>query len=184
MFICYLYFRSHQELRRLLDLGYVLATCPGERTGPTLWTECGVTRLASTQSKGNAATSTYHAVRKSLKNTKKSNSAPFELSQTRCEWGCIKPPGRQLRLQDPSRPGVASEVSPGCCSWSPASNQLSPHHWHQGSGCMVPGPPPALFLVNTEGVRPHGHSLPSNLLSWLRTTCHRDYLPLPPSLDT
>lgn len=75
-------------------------------------------------------------------------------------------------------------VTPGCCSWSPGSNQLSPHHWHQGSGCIVPGPPPTLLSVNTKGVWPHGHSPPSNLLPWLRTTHHRDYLPLPPSLDT
>lgn len=36
--------------------------------------------------------------RKITKKYKKKYSTPFELSQTRCEWGCIKPPGRQLRL--------------------------------------------------------------------------------------
>ena len=43
-------------------------------------------------------------------------------------------------------------VSLGCCSWYPGSNQLSPHHWPQGSGCIVSGPPPALLSVNTEVV--------------------------------
>lgn len=172
VFTCYLYFRSHQELRQLPSLGNVRVTCPGkEPTGPTSWTESvGSPGWPAHKAKGSGPRPHSMQQRKMTQDV----SGAAKTCQGDRTSSVFRIPAGRGGHQGLSR----------LLLLAPGSNQLSPHHWHQGFGCIVPGPPPTLLSANTEGVWPHGHSPPSNLLPWLRTTHHRDYLPLPPSLDT
>lgn len=134
------------------SLGNVRVTCPGkERVGPTSWTECWSPGWPAHKAKG---------------------SGPCHSMQQRkitqdVRWGLHRPAGRQnkLRLQDPSR--LRRSIG---SLWVAAPNTLGPTSSHlitgpKGLGASVSGPPPALLSVNTEGLCPHSHSLPSDLLA-------------------